>query len=199
LQKFLFNMSNKISSVFRLKKGSLKSNLREYSFFRESEKDLLYCLILPFKVYFKRCPLENSFKISVDNLGGRFRKTLKKKLGFFSHLLKRGLRLKNPSIIRRIILIGTGFKVFRGRRLEVEHLLFKIGLSHLVKISIPVGINFKLIKKKKEIQFDSLDKELIGSFLNFVASIRFPDAYKGRGLRISNHPQVKFKRGKVKN
>ena len=46
---------------------------------------------------------------------------------------------------------------------------------------------------------DANQTELIGSFLNFVASMRFPDSYKGRGLLISNKPKVKLKKGKVKS
>jgi large subunit ribosomal protein L6 len=77
-------------------------------------------------------------------------------------------------------------------------LIFKIGLSHLVKIIVPEKIEFQIIKIN-EIKFQSYDKELLGSFLNYVASIRFPDAYKGRGLTISNKAQMKLKKGKVKN
>jgi len=94
--------------------------------------------------------------------------------------------------------VGTGFKVFKTKVNKEQEIIFKIGLSHLIKVLIPQDISFE-IKKINEIKFFSYDKELLGSFLNFVASMRFPDSYKGRGLLISNQPKVKLKKGKVKS
>jgi hypothetical protein len=39
----------------------------------------------------------------------------------------------------------------------------------------------------------------MGSFLNFVVNIRFPDSYKGRGIVIVGKTKVKLKKGKIKN
>jgi hypothetical protein len=189
-------MSNKIKSVFRLKGLFSKTGVQEYSFFSEYREEPLCRLILPDKVFLKKASSENSFKISVNNLRIKLNKKLKKKLGFFSNFLSGNLSLKRKPVVRRIFLVGTGFKVFMGKR--KGSLIFKIGLSHLVWVSVPLGIDFQIIKFN-EIKFYSLSKELMGSFLNFVASIRFPDSYKGRGLLISNQPKVKFKRGKIKS
>ena len=195
-------MSNKIKSLFKLKNLFLKIDFRECSFFIESKKKLLCSVVLPYKVLLKGGVLENSFKIAAyspkKRLENRLRKRLKKKLGFFFYFLDKSLISKKQVTVRSIFLIGTGFKVFKSRQLKNRYLVFKIGLSHLVKIFIPAGIHFKVVKLNA-IEFHSLDKELLGSFLNFVASIRFPDSYKGRGLLISNQPKVKFKVGKVKS
>jgi hypothetical protein len=196
-------MSNKIKSVFRFKGFYKNTDVQEYSFFCEYKKELSLCklyfnLILPVTVSFKKTLSKNSFQIHVDNKKVKLKKKLKKKLGFFSNFLKGSLNLKKKLIVRRIFLIGTGFKVFKSKQKKYEDLIFKIGLSHLVKISIPTDISFKIIKFN-EIKFYSLNKELLGSFLNFASSMRFPDSYKGRGLLISNQPKVKFKRGKVKS
>ena len=192
------NMSNKIKSVFRFKGAFSEKAIYGYSFFSASKKELFGSLGLISKVSLKKISFKDSFKISVDSRVGKFRKELKKKLGFLSYFLEDFLTLNKKPIIRFISLIGTGFKVFRSRDKKVEDLIFKIGLSHLVKISVPTGMEFRVIKFNL-IKFHSLDKELIGSFLNFVASTRLPDSYKGRGLLISNKPKIKLKRGKVKN
>jgi len=191
-------MSNKIKSIFRFKNMILNEKLPEYQFLKESDKELLCSINLPEKVFLKTSSLENSLQISVKDKKSKLDKKTKKKLGFFSNYLKDNLKLKKKLIVRRIFLIGTGFKAFNSKINCGSEIIFKIGLSHLVKVSIPKGIDFKIIKVN-EIKFSSLDKELIGSFLNFVASMRFPDAYKGRGLLISNKPKVKLKKGKVKS
>lgn len=191
-------MSNKIKSIFRFKNMILNEKLPEYQFLKESDKELLCSINLPEKVFLKTSSLKNSLQISVKDKKSKLDKKTKKKLGFFSNYLKDNLKLKKKLIVRRIFLIGTGFKAFNSKINCGSEIIFKIGLSHLVKVSIPKGIDFKIIKVN-EIKFSSLDKELIGSFLNFVASMRFPDAYKGRGLLISNKPKVKLKKGKVKS
>jgi ribosomal protein L6P/L9E len=191
-------MSNKIKSIFRFKNMILNEKLPEYQFLNESDKELLCSINLPEKVFLKTSSLENSLQISVKDKKSKLDKKTKKKLGFFSNYLKDNLKLKKKLIVRRIFLIGTGFKAFNSKINCGSEIIFKIGLSHLVKVSIPKGMDFKIIKVN-EIKFSSLDKELIGSFLNFVASMRFPDAYKGRGLLISNKPKVKLKKGKVKS
>jgi hypothetical protein len=195
LQKYLFKMSNKIKNIFRVKSLFIENNVQEYNFFHIVNKSRAFSLVLPENVSLKSGYWVNTIKISVDNRKARLRKRLKKQLGFFSNFLKYNLILNKTYIIRRIFLIGTGFKVFKGQL--KRDLIFKIGLSHLVKITVPINIGFNVLKFS-EIKFYSLDKELLGSFLNFVASIRFPDAYKGRGLLLSSKPKVKFKRGKVK-
>jgi len=192
-------MSNKIKSIFRFKGMTLNKTLPEYKFLNESDNTTTVCSInLPENVSLNKSPLNKSLQIVVEKKENKLKKKLKKKLGFFSNYLKDNLRLKKKLLVRRIFLIGTGFKAFNSKINHGSEIIFKIGLSHLVKVSIPKGIGFQIVKVN-EIKFSSLDKELIGSFLNFVASMRFPDAYKGRGLLISNKPKVKLKKGKVKS
>jgi ribosomal protein L6P/L9E len=191
-------MSNKIKTVFRCKNLILENNRKyEYRFLNESNREVLYSIKLPEGVSLNETNSKKGLQILVgkEDLS---KKELRKKLGFFSNLLKDKLKIKQRLITRKIFLIGTGFKVFNSKLNRGNELIFKIGFSHLVKIVIPQGIEFDIIKLN-EIKFFSYDKELIGSFLNFVASMRFPDSYKGRGLLISNKPKVKLKKGKVKS
>lgn len=191
-------MSNKINKIFRFKGMVLKKNLSESHFFNQADNKLLCSINLPNKASFRKNLSETSLKIVVNDNEQKIKKNLKTKLGFISNFVYENLRLKKKLIVRSIFLMGTGFKVFKSKTIKKNEIIFKIGLSHLVKVSIPENISFE-IKKINEIKFFSYDKELLGSFLNFVASIRFPDSYKGRGLLISNQPKVKLKRGKVKS
>lgn len=197
--KFLFRiMSNKINKIFRFKGMDLKENLPEYQFLTQADNKLLCSINLPNKVFFSKNLSETSLKIVLEDNDQKIKKNLKTKLGFISNFVYENLRLKKKLIVRSIFLIGTGFKVFKSKINKKNEIIFKIGLSHLTKVLIPENISFE-IKKINEIKFFSYDKELLGSFLNFVASMRFPDSYKGRGLLISNQPKVKLKKGKVKS
>jgi ribosomal protein L6P/L9E len=189
-------MSNKINKIFRFKGMVLKENLPEYTFLTKTDNKLICSINLPNKVLLDKTLSENSLKILVNDKEQK--KNLKSKLGFISNFLYENLKLKKKLIVRSIFLVGTGFKVFKSKVNKEQEIIFKIGLSHLIKVLIPQDISFE-IKKINEIKFFSYDKELLGSFLNFVASIRFPDSYKGRGLLISNQPKVKLKKGKVKS
>lgn len=191
-------MSNKINKIFRFKGMDLKENLPEYQFLTQADNKLLCSINLPNKVFFSKNLSETSLKIVLEDNDQKIKKNLKTKLGFISNFVYENLRLKKKLIVRSIFLIGTGFKVFKSKINKKNEIIFKIGLSHLIKILIPENISFE-IKKINEIKFFSYDKELLGSFLNFVASMRFPDSYKGRGLLISNQPKVKLKKGKVKS
>ena len=197
--KFLFRiMSNKINKIFRFKGMDLKENLPEYQFLTQADNKLLCSINLPNKVFLSKNLSETSLKIVLENNEQKIKKKLKTKLGFISNFVYENLRLKKKLIVRSIFLIGTGFKVFKCKINKKNEIIFKIGLSHLIKVLIPENISFE-IKKINEIKFFSYDKELLGSFLNFVASMRFPDSYKGRGLLISNQLKVKLKKGKVKS
>ena len=197
--KFLFKiMSNKINKIFRFKGMNLKENLPEYQFLTQSDNRLLCSINLPNKVFFSKNLSETSLKIVLEDNDQKIKKKLKTKLGFISNFVYENLKLKKKLIVRSIFLIGTGFKVFKSKINKKNEIIFKIGLSHLIKVLIPENISFE-IKKINEVKFFSYDKELLGSFLNFVASMRFPDSYKGRGILISNQPKVKLKKGKVKS
>jgi len=190
-------MSNKIKTIFRSKNMVLENNKEsEYNFLNESNREILCSIKLPENVFLKRNILKKGLQIIVGK-EDQLKKDLKRKLGFFSNLLKDKLKLKKKLILRKIFLVGTGFKVFNSKKNRGKELIFKIGFSHLIKVIVPKKIEFKLIKLN-EIQFYSFDKELIGSFMNFIASMRFPDSYKGRGIIISNKSKIKLKKGKIK-
>ena len=189
-------MSNKIRNLFRLKGMVFEKNHSEYKFINESNEQTLCSISLPEDISLENSFIKKNFKIVLS--GNKKSKLLKSKVVFLSNFLKINLRLKEKLFVRRILLKGTGFKVYNSKQNRNEEVLLKIGFSHLIKVNIPSKISFKILKMN-EIKFWSYDKELLGSFLNYFASMRFPDSYKGRGLVISNKKKIKLKKGKIKN
>jgi len=189
-------MSNKIRSLFRFKGMILKKNFSKYEFINELNEQRLCSISLPENVLLENSSIKDSLNIVLMNSNKD--KKVKKKLGFLSNFLKENLKLRKKMIVRRIFLKGTGFKIYSSKNDKSSEIVLKIGYSHLIKVNIPSKISFNILKMN-EIKFWSHDKELLGSFLNYFASMRFPDSYKGRGLVISNKKNIKLKKGKVKS
>lgn len=86
---------------------------------------------------------------------------------------------------------GIGFKVFRS---IVKHALyFFLGYNHVTKYRVPTSILFKPLKG--HILFFSGDKGGLGSSVYHVQHLRFPDPYRGKGIRY-RFQLMKFKPGK---
>lgn len=196
--KYSFNMSNKIKTIFRSKNIILENNEKlSYNIINKSNRNFLGSIKLPEGVSLDENYSKQGLQIKVGN-EDKLKKRLKKKLGFFSNLVNDRLKIQKKLIVQKVLLVGTGFKVFNSKLNKGKELIFKLGFSHLIKVKIPKNIKFKIIKFN-EIKFLSYDKELMGSFLNFVVNIRFPDSYKGRGIVIVGKTKVKLKKGKIKN
>ena len=191
-------MSNKIKSTYRIKNIVLEKQNENYKFINELNKQELCSINLPSGVFLNQSLSNKELKIRTTEEKKLLPKDLKKKLGFLSNFFKENLNITKKIIVRRISLVGTGFKVFNNIKDKGDAFILKIGFSHLINVKVPTGITFTLIRLN-EIKFISYDKELLGSFLNYVVNFRLPDSYKGRGLIISNKRALKLKKGKVKS
>jgi len=87
---------------------------------------------------------------------------------------------------------GVGYKSWT----QNSKLNFDLGLTHYISMSIPSFAN--VISKKVKLIISSKSKENLGIFSNEIKSLKYPDAYKGKGIRYSND-SLKLKVGKVKN
>lgn len=56
-----------------------------------------------------------------------------------------------------------------------------LGFSHLVSLTAPEGITFKV--EKNSITVQGIDKELVGKIAAEIRSFREPEPYKGSGIR----------------
>ena len=79
----------------------------------------------------------------------------------------------------RLILEGVGFKIWKKKRC----LKLKLGFSAPVFLNIPTGIKVSLYKQRK-ITISGLNAQYLGIFKQKLRSLKFPDAYKKKGIRI---------------
>jgi large subunit ribosomal protein L6 len=80
--------------------------------------------------------------------------------------------------------IGVGYRAdVKGNQLE-----FSVGYSHTVIMVLPEGITGEAKNEKGQpprVTLRSFDKQLLGQVVAKVRSIRSPEPYKGKGIRIA--------------
>ena len=100
---------------------------------------------------------------------------------FFQNLT----RLTNQDVFlfkKKLILKGLGF------RLNLENdkmLVFKLGFSHLVNLSVPDYITNVRIKKNT-LLLESANNALLGNFIKEIERLKPCDSYKEKGFCIPN-------------
>ncbi len=96
---------------------------------------------------------------------------------------------------RKLELVGVGYRAtVNGQNLELT-----VGYSHPVLIQIPDEISVSTEQKKGEnpsVILESVDKEMIGQVAAKIRSIRPPEPYKGKGIRIVGE-YIRTKAGKA--
>lgn len=73
-------------------------------------------------------------------------------------------------------------------------LKFKLGYSTPIYVKIPLGIKVSLYKQRK-IALSSPYAQYLHIFTKKLRNLRFPDAYKKKGVRLWGQP-IKLKVGK---
>lgn len=86
---------------------------------------------------------------------------------------------------------GIGFKVFYFSKRH--SLYFILGYNHIVKFRLPPSIFARV--RKQYLLFFSFDKELLGKTIYQVQHLRYPDPYRGKGIRF-RFQVMNFKPGK---
>ena len=95
------------------------------------------------------------------------------------------------SINRKVLILhGLGLKAKSYWANRVKILQLKLGFSHLYTIKLDKEIFLKT--RKNLLFFHSFNKEKLGSFIFKIKNLRFPDAYRGKGIRCKNE-KLKFK------
>ena len=90
---------------------------------------------------------------------------------------------------KKLIVEGIGFK----SEVKGSELIFSLGFTHQVKISIPKGINVTAVKNL--ITVSGVDKELVGRFAAEIRALKKPEPYKGKGIRYEGEVIIR-KEGK---
>lgn len=118
-----------------------------------------------------------------------FFKTSKGKVSFikFINSVCNWLRMSEKPFKKKIFLKGLGYKADLLEDKKVLNL--KIGLSHLINVSIPSNkVSLKINKKMITIKGCSATE--VGNFAEKIRRLRVPDSYKGKGIWYKNENRI---------
>jgi large subunit ribosomal protein L6 len=87
-------------------------------------------------------------------------------------------------------LNGVGFVA----KLQGKNLVLAVGFSHDVVMEVPGDL--KCVINKNIVEFESCDKELVGTFAAKVRQVQPPEPYLGKGIKYSDEV-VRRKAGKT--
>lgn len=94
---------------------------------------------------------------------------------------------------KHLEIIGVGYRAQKqGNKLVVN-----AGHSHPVEINPAEGIEID-VPKNTEVIVKGIDKELVGATAANIRAIRYPEPYKGKGIRYKDE-HVRRKEGKTAN
>ena len=91
---------------------------------------------------------------------------------------------------KELEIIGVGYRA----ALKGVDLDFQLGKSHPVIVKPPQGIAFTVTENTK-LTISGHDKELVGQIAANIISLRPPEPYKGKGIRVKGQ-HIKRKAGK---
>lgn len=80
---------------------------------------------------------------------------------------------------KQLIIEGVGYKA----NLVGNKLVFALGFSHPIELSVPEGI--KVTVDKNNLTISGIDKELVGSLAAKIRDYKPPEPYKGKGIRYA--------------
>jgi large subunit ribosomal protein L6 len=89
-------------------------------------------------------------------------------------------------------IVGVGYKA----QVAGDRITFALGYSHPVEFLLPEGIKASVDPKQVQITLTGVDKQQIGQVAASLKTLRWPDAYKGKGIRHSGE-RLKLKVGKA--
>ncbi len=89
-------------------------------------------------------------------------------------------------------ITGIGYRV----QLKGDKLVFAVGYTHPVEYQLPAGVSATVDDKQMSITLKSINKQTLGQVAAEIKGIRFPDAYKGKGIRYAGE-RIKLKAGKT--
>jgi ribosomal protein L6P/L9E len=164
----------------------LKLNSSKSKFFFVSIEDSKFLVLdIPSykKMYISVSPFVSIFK-EEDHLVLKLKKKNRIKdfeeyVEFFSRWLK---NVEKP-FKKQLVLKGLGFKADLTE--DSKNLELKLGFSLIITLPIPIH-EVKVSVNKNVLTFEGFDPVAVGNFATKVKSLKFPDAYKGKGFWDKN-------------
>jgi large subunit ribosomal protein L6 len=109
--------------------------------------------------------------------------------GTYASHIKNMVSGVNKPFEKKLILEGIGYK----SEVKGDSIVFALGFSHPVNVSIPAGL--KVTAEKNVITISGADKEAVGEFAAKIRALKKPEPYKGKGMRYDTEV-IKRKQGK---
>jgi large subunit ribosomal protein L6 len=88
-------------------------------------------------------------------------------------------------------IVGVGYRA----ELKGKTVVFALGYSHPIEFPIPEGIQIT-VEKQTHMTISGADRALVGQVVADIRSLRPPDPYKQKGIRITGE-RLKKKAGKA--
>lgn len=98
---------------------------------------------------------------------------------FASHLRSMISGVQTP-FKKTLVLNGVGYKV----ELKGKDLVFAVGFSHPVSLTVPEGLTATVAKNV--ITIEGADKEKVGQFSAEVRAVKPPEPYLGKGIKYDD-------------
>jgi len=96
--------------------------------------------------------------------------------------------------IKKLNLIGVGYKAVKKTSKNIKLLQLKLGYSHDIFFKIPQGVIVHCPKPTKIIMLSNCSNTL-NNFSSVIKSFKIPEPYKGKGIFYFNE-NLKLKEGK---
>jgi len=110
--------------------------------------------------------------------------------GTLTRLLTNAVIGTTTGFSKTLEVVGTGYRA----QMENGGLVLSLGYSHPVRFIPPAGI--KIETKENKITIFGVNKEEVGRVADKIKRLRWPDAYKGKGIRYLGE-RLKLKPGKA--
>ncbi|HLC07572.1 MAG TPA: 50S ribosomal protein L6 [Candidatus Babeliales bacterium] len=89
---------------------------------------------------------------------------------------------------------GLGYKA----ALADKKIILTLGYSHKIEKDLPAGIAVEIDKSGQKVKVKSFDKNLVGQFCSEIRSLRAPEPYKGKGIKLQTEVIFRKAAGKGK-
>ena len=109
--------------------------------------------------------------------------------GTFASHVKNMVQGVEMPYMKKLIIEGVGYKV----EMKGKGLVFTVGFSHTVPLSIPEDVTVAV--EKNNITITSSNKESVGQFAANIRRIKPPEPYLGKGIRYDDEV-IRRKQGK---
>lgn len=111
--------------------------------------------------------------------------------GLYRSLINNMIQGVSEKFNLTLTLQGVGYRAI----VEKNNLILNLGYSHSIKLVIPDDVTIEVFKNTT-LKLSSCNKQKLGEIGAKIKSFRFPEPYKGKGIRYENEI-IKQKIGKT--